>query len=111
MSKSFLWYDPDDVLSIGSTEGLYWTRELELVHENCGKSKSTATATNAPTETAAQRNTQGTTPDGPTDPGIPSDCTYFETINRPLHDCQRWISDWDLTVEEFVEYVLGHFIV
>ncbi|KAJ4137156.1 hypothetical protein NW768_002737 [Fusarium equiseti] len=84
MSKSFLWYDPDDVLSTWSTEGLYWRRELEL--------------------TPTQRNTEGPTPDGPTDPGLPYNCTFFQTINLPLHYCQLWPSAWGLTVEEFVEY-------
>jgi len=109
MSKSFLWYDPDDVLSLWSTKGLYWRRERELVHEKCGSSNGTATVSDSPTETATY-DTQGPTPDGPTDPGIPSDCTFFQTINQPLYDCQRWLSDWVLTMEEFVEYVLGHFI-
>ena len=111
MSKSFLWYDPDDVLSIWSIEGLYWRRELELVHEKCGKSNSTTTPTNAPTETATQRNTQGPTPDGPTDTGVPSDCTFFQTINQPYSYCEKWPSAWGLTVEEFVEYVSKQIVI
>lgn len=111
MSKSFLWYDPDDVLSIWSTEGLYWRRELELVHEKCGKSNSTTIPTNAPTETATQRNTEGPTPDGPIDPGVPSDCTFFQTINQPYNYCEKWPSAWGLTVEEFVEYVSKQIVI
>lgn len=110
MSKSFLWYNPDDYIFPGSTKGEYWIRELELVHEKCGNSNGTATVSDSPTETATY-DTQGPTPDGPTDPGIPSDCTFFQTINQPLYDCRGWISDWALKVEEFVEYVLGQHII
>lgn len=110
MSKSFLWYNPDDYIFPGSTKGEYWIRELELVHEKCGNSNGTATVSDLPTETATY-DTQGPTPDGPTDPGIPSDCTFFQTINRPIYDCRGWISDWALKVEEFVEYVLGQHII
>ncbi|KAM0424887.1 hypothetical protein ACHAPT_009943 [Fusarium lateritium] len=42
--------------------------------------------------------------DGPTDPGIPSDCTWWDTAIDENYDCGFFESDWGLTHKQFVEY-------
>ncbi|KAH7249578.1 hypothetical protein B0J15DRAFT_468111 [Fusarium solani] len=49
--------------------------------------------------------------DGPTDPGIPSDCTYWDTAINEKYDCGFFESDWGLTHEQFVEYVSHSYYV
>ncbi|KAL6401419.1 hypothetical protein AUP68_15289 [Ilyonectria robusta] len=44
---------------------------------------------------------------GPTDPGISSDCTWRDVAVDKSFDCELFESDWDLTHKQFVEYV-GH---
>ncbi|KAH6871828.1 hypothetical protein B0T10DRAFT_533428 [Thelonectria olida] len=41
---------------------------------------------------------------GPTDPGIPSDCTWWDTAVDKSFDCDFFESDWGLTHRQFVEY-------
>ncbi|KPM44174.1 hypothetical protein AK830_g2383 [Neonectria ditissima] len=41
---------------------------------------------------------------GPTDPGIPSDCTWWELAVDKSFDCDFFEADWDLTHDQFVEY-------
>ncbi|KAJ3545053.1 hypothetical protein NM208_g2698 [Fusarium decemcellulare] len=43
-------------------------------------------------------------PGAPTDPGIPSDCTYYDTYVDPTYDCAMWAADWRITLEQFVNY-------
>ncbi|RSL59367.1 hypothetical protein CEP54_007320 [Fusarium duplospermum] len=42
--------------------------------------------------------------DGPTDPGIPSDCTYWETAFDEDYDCAYFMDSWGLEREQFIEY-------
>jgi hypothetical protein len=44
-------------------------------------------------------------PGAPTDPGIPSDCTYYDTYVDESYDCSSWAADWDIELAQFVEYV------
>ncbi|KAL7755294.1 hypothetical protein ACKLNR_015051 [Fusarium oxysporum f. sp. zingiberi] len=41
---------------------------------------------------------------GPTDPGIPSDCTYWETVEADGQDCTYLEDLWELEHDTFVEY-------
>ncbi|RBR26166.1 uncharacterized protein FIESC28_01057 [Fusarium coffeatum] len=41
---------------------------------------------------------------GPTDPGIPSDCTFWETSENKDQDCAYLEDLWELDHETFVEY-------
>ncbi|KAI8692434.1 hypothetical protein NCS56_00000200 [Fusarium sp. Ph1] len=43
-------------------------------------------------------------PGAPTDPGIPSDCTYYDTYVDESYDCSSWAADWDIELAQFVEY-------
>ncbi|GKU22227.1 unnamed protein product [Fusarium langsethiae] len=43
-------------------------------------------------------------PNGPTDPGIVYDCTYYATYSSSSISCQKWVSPWGIKVKEFVEY-------
>ncbi|RGP81397.1 hypothetical protein FLONG3_541 [Fusarium longipes] len=104
-SKSFLWTPNEMAWLYGeSTEITYWKVELDLVHQKCGKHNSTVTPVDAPIETMIEEDIQGPTPSGPTDPGIPSDCSFYETINTGIGDCFRFASDWAITLKQFVEY-------
>lgn len=46
--------------------------------------------------------------EGPTDPGIASDCTYWVTATEEHHDCSFFETFWDLEHEQFVDYVSTH---
>ncbi|KAF5259705.1 hypothetical protein FOXYS1_9670 [Fusarium oxysporum] len=41
---------------------------------------------------------------GPTDTGIPSDCTYYDTWTDETADCKAWVEPWGITVKQFTEY-------
>ncbi|KAH6988451.1 hypothetical protein EDB80DRAFT_816699 [Ilyonectria destructans] len=41
---------------------------------------------------------------GPTDPGIPSDCTWWDAAVDKSFDCDFFESDWGITHKQFVEY-------
>ncbi|KAK2938794.1 LysM domain [Fusarium oxysporum f. sp. vasinfectum] len=43
-------------------------------------------------------------PEGPTDPGITSKCTYYDTWFEDGIDCDLWLSDWNITPEQFTQY-------
>ncbi|KAM0388596.1 hypothetical protein ACHAQC_009633 [Fusarium culmorum] len=44
-------------------------------------------------------------PDGPTDPGITSKCTYYdEWVGNDYVNCQKWLMDWAITEQKFSEY-------
>ncbi|KAM5351161.1 hypothetical protein ACJ41O_003884 [Fusarium nematophilum] len=43
-------------------------------------------------------------PGAPTDPGIPSDCTYYDTYVDETYDCGMWAADWGIELEQFVDY-------
>ncbi|KAF4969333.1 hypothetical protein FSARC_3408 [Fusarium sarcochroum] len=43
-------------------------------------------------------------PGAPTDPGIPSDCTYYDTYVDEAYDCGMWAADWDIDLKQFVDY-------
>ncbi|ENH68897.1 hypothetical protein FOC1_g10000294 [Fusarium oxysporum f. sp. cubense race 1] len=109
MSKSFLWSKADFIPR--PTGDGYWHNQLDLVRKKCDGSNSTATASDSPTETATQELIEGPTPYGPTDPGISSDCSFFQTIIKDLDDCGGFASDWAITLKEFVEYVFGQRII
>jgi hypothetical protein len=50
-------------------------------------------------------------PEGPTDPGITPKCTYYDTwFNNNNIDCLLWLSDWNITPQQFSEYVSIYFI-
>jgi hypothetical protein len=49
-------------------------------------------------------------PEGPTDPGITSKCTYYDTWFEDGIDCDLWISDWNITPKQFTQYVSTYFI-
>ncbi|KAF5000825.1 hypothetical protein FGRMN_1433 [Fusarium graminum] len=52
----------------------------------------------------AARNRKVRRQNGPTDPGIPSDCTYWEASENVSQDC-AYIEDlWELDHDTFVEY-------
>lgn len=42
---------------------------------------------------------------GPTDPGVPSDCTWWDAAVDKSFDCDFFESDWGITHKQFVEYV------
>ncbi|KAL5591294.1 hypothetical protein FOVSG1_010183 [Fusarium oxysporum f. sp. vasinfectum] len=46
-------------------------------------------------------------PGGPTDPGIPSDCTYYDIWTGDTVACRAWVEPWGITLKQFVQYV-GH---
>jgi len=48
-------------------------------------------------------------PEGPTDPGITSKCTYYDTWFEDGIDCDLWLSDWNITPEQFTQYVSTRF--
>jgi hypothetical protein len=48
-------------------------------------------------------------PEGPTDPGITSKCTYYDTWFEDGIDCDLWLSDWNITPAQFTQYVSTHF--
>ena len=43
--------------------------------------------------------------DGPVDPGIPSDCTYFDTATAANNNCKYFEDTWALSHADFVSYV------
>ncbi|KAI6753971.1 hypothetical protein HG530_013147 [Fusarium avenaceum] len=43
-------------------------------------------------------------PEGPTDPGITSKCTYYDTWFDNNIDCLLWLSDWNIKPQQFSEY-------
>lgn len=44
-------------------------------------------------------------PNGPTDPGIISKCTYYdEWVDNDYVNCQQWLMDWAITEQKFSEY-------
>lgn len=43
--------------------------------------------------------------DGPVDPGIPSDCTYYDTAVNKLYDCTYFEENWGISHAQFVLYV------
>ncbi|RKK66494.1 hypothetical protein BFJ69_g15358 [Fusarium oxysporum] len=45
-------------------------------------------------------------PKGPTDPGITSKCTYYDTWFEDGIDCDLWLSDWNITPAQFTQYNL-----
>ncbi|KAM0243049.1 hypothetical protein ACHAP5_006921 [Fusarium lateritium] len=102
MSKSFLWFASENYI-FSSTDN-YWKGQLDLVHEKCGGSNSTTTQSQSPTETPFQDWTGGPTPDGPTDPGIPSDCSWFQTIIQDMDNWDKFANDWAISLRKFVEY-------
>jgi len=51
--------------------------------------------------------TAATSPQGPTDPGVAADCTWYGTILKPLDNCEEFATDWGMTLEQFLEYVRG----
>ncbi|KAF5623994.1 uncharacterized protein FTJAE_10461 [Fusarium tjaetaba] len=104
MSKSFLWSVADFYIWPPTEDDLYWQRQLDLVQKKCGGSNGTAIASSeSPERTVTQEPSEGATPHGPTDPGIPSDCSFF-TMIKYFDGCWRFASDWGLTVKEFVQY-------
>jgi len=44
-------------------------------------------------------------PDNPTDPGITPDCSYYDTWVFADFDCLLWLEDWDITPQQFSQYV------
>ncbi|KAF5573796.1 hypothetical protein FPANT_12146 [Fusarium pseudoanthophilum] len=93
MSKPFLWSVADFYIWTPTEDDLYWQRQLDLVQRKCGGSKSTAIASSeSPERTVAQEPREGPTPHGPTDPGIPSDCSFF-TMIKYFDGCSRFASD------------------
>ena len=47
-------------------------------------------------------------PEGPTDPGITSKCTYYDTWFDDGDDCDSWLSDWNIKEKQFMQYVSTH---
>ncbi|KAH7242667.1 hypothetical protein BKA59DRAFT_401375 [Fusarium tricinctum] len=43
-------------------------------------------------------------PGAPTDPGITSDCTFYDTWLDDGIDCSLWLADWYITPEQFTQY-------
>lgn len=46
-------------------------------------------------------------PDAPVDPGIPSDCTWYDTYvndSQDFWECVRWAEDWAIGLKELFEY-------
>ncbi|KAF4331882.1 hypothetical protein FBEOM_14336 [Fusarium beomiforme] len=103
MSKSFLWSAAESYIWPPTKDDLYWQGQLDLVQTKCSGSNSTDIASESPKETVAQESIEGPAPHGPTDPGIPSDCSFFRMI-KYLDNCWSFASDWGITVKEFVEY-------
>ncbi|RKL25994.1 hypothetical protein BFJ72_g13885 [Fusarium proliferatum] len=96
MSKSFLWSIADLYIWPPTEDDLYWQGQLDLVQKKCGGSNSTAIASSeSPERTVAKEPSEGPTPHGPTDPGTPSDCSFFTTITY-FEDCWRFASDWGI---------------
>ncbi|KIL83603.1 hypothetical protein FAVG1_13185 [Fusarium avenaceum] len=46
-------------------------------------------------------------PEGPTDPGITSKCTYYDTWFEDNIDYDLWLSDWNITPAQFTENCSG----
>ncbi|KAF4952928.1 hypothetical protein FGADI_6361 [Fusarium gaditjirri] len=51
-----------------------------------------------------QRVRRDVKPGGPTDPGIPSDCTYYDTWSDETSDCKAWVEPWGITLKQFTDY-------
>ncbi|KAF4944064.1 hypothetical protein FGADI_12946 [Fusarium gaditjirri] len=96
MSKSFLWSVAESYIWPPTEDDLYWQGQLDLVQKKCSGSNSTAIASESPKETVAQESLEGPAPHGPTDPGIPSDCSFYQMI-EDIDDCWRFTSDWGIT--------------
>lgn len=43
--------------------------------------------------------------DGPIDPGIAADCTYFDTARDASWTCAFFEQDWGITHDNFIEWV------
>lgn len=66
-----------------------------------------ATGVTAARSKKVRRNVE---PEGPTDPGITSKCTFYDTWFDNNIDCLLWLSDWNITPQQFSEYVSIYFI-